>query len=222
MICPEINKSFTLIAKEKLYCYSKLMHNNHNDIQKTKEGITNIRNCYFIFTTPYDFLDLNILKECFIKKKIFFNLENQTIELFIEKIELLNERPITQHFTCISPIVVNEKSYLESTKCIEYHPEKDNRLFVLNLKNNLLHKYNKVHHTQNLQDFDFNFSFDDDYIARKKSNISKLITFESRKIKAYEAPFIITAPQEIIDIAYKCGLGDNNNIGFGCIEAVKK
>ncbi|MDD4156922.1 MAG: CRISPR-associated endoribonuclease Cas6 [Candidatus Cloacimonetes bacterium] len=221
LISKEVDIYFKQITQSKLYCYSKLMHNNHSNITVNKDGINNVQSCYFIFTTPFEFEDKNLLKEHFLNKKIFFTLDNQIVELLIVRIDFLEEQQITNHFSCISPIVVNEKDYFESTNCVEYHPQYSNELFNSQIKKDLLEKYQQLNNVEYDSDFDFDFSFDNDYLVRKKNKISKLITFESRKFKAYEAPFTISAPEEIIKTAYICGIGNNNHIGFGCIEAVK-
>lgn len=56
---------------------------------------------------------------------------------------------------------------------------------------------------------------------------SKLITIKNgtpqeSKLRAYRCDFRITAPKELMQIAYESGAGSENSQGFGCIEILKK
>ena len=99
---------------------------------------------------------------------------------------------------------------------------KERNIFIFNLKNNILAKYNLVHHKEFAGNTDFEFSFDPNYIINKKGKISKLITFKDNiKIKAMEAPFKITADPELIKIGYECGFGEKNSGGFGMAKVIE-
>ena len=92
---------------------------------------------------------------------------------------------------------------------------KERMNFQENLKTNLLRKYQLIHndHYQDLPEFDF--SFDPEYIANRNGKISKLIkTDENVYVKAMEAPFYLKTNPELIRIAYACGLGEKNSMGF--------
>lgn len=221
LISGEFDKSIKTISSSKLFCYSKLMINNNQELITGQSGIENVKKCYFVFSTPFDLIDSKMIDEHFKNQHLLLLLENTTIELQIEKIEILKETFCGEYFTCVSPIAVNEKNRLVSKNCITYNPNKTNKLFSTLLKQDLMNKYKALTGKDYPNDFDFEFYFDKEYIEKRKNNISKLITFETRKIKAYEAPFTIKAPPDLIEIAYKCGLGNNNDIGFGCIESVK-
>lgn len=221
-ISSEMKAFLKNISRDNLYCFSKLMVYGNKDYRTSEFGIENVTNCFIVFSTPFENISLKEINEHFLNKKFLFIQNNQPVELVIEKIVRLNERLKSNKFTCISPVVVLDKKDKKKKRCSEYSFDEKDASFIKFLKKDLLNKFYKFYGKTLSEEIDFEFYFDKDYISKRKKNISKLIKYESVNFKGYEAPFTLHAPLEIIEIAYKCGIGDNNNIGFGCIEKVQK
>ena len=53
-----------------------------------------------------------------------------------------------------------------------------------------------------------------------KSKLSKAISFKGAFIKGYYIPIKIEATPEINKVAYDCGIGEKNSIGFGMLKVI--
>jgi len=64
------------------------------------------------------------------------------------------------------------------------------------------------------------FEFDQDYISKRGGvdRISKLVQFKDTRIKAFQAPFVVTGSPELIQLGWECGFGNANSQGFGMVE----
>ena len=60
--------------------------------------------------------------------------------------------------------------------------------------------------------------FDADYLARSPHGGTKLTTFKGIHIRGVLAPFTLTGSEELMRVAWDCGLGEKNSAGFGMIE----
>jgi CRISPR-associated endoribonuclease Cas6 len=72
---------------------------------------------------------------------------------------------------------------------------------------------------------DFRFLPDREYLKKRQGRVTKLITLyegrpEETKNRAFECPFALEGPPELLRIAYESGLGNDNAMGFGMIEQV--
>lgn len=132
-------------------------------------------------------------------------------------------------FVTLSPVLVkkpvnvsrNGNEKLSAEYLMPGHPEAG---FYLN--KNLVSKYLSLHPEIRETDKSLLFLPDEEYIRRKEGKISKLIAFkngseEETRMRAFECPFMLEGDTELIRIAYECGLGDNNAMGFGMIETVR-
>lgn len=111
----------------------------------------------------------------------------------------------------ISPVVVTKPS---QTKNMAFHSPQDTD-FIISIKNNLLYKYKAF--------------YKDDYCGKldvkilDENKIKKVVSFYKRwPYDAYLGGFIIEGDDEIVDIAYSCGIGSKNAQGFGCIECISE
>ncbi|MDQ7065013.1 MAG: CRISPR-associated endoribonuclease Cas6 [candidate division KSB1 bacterium] len=64
--------------------------------------------------------------------------------------------------------------------------------------------------------------FDMDYYHRKQGKVTRLWrikegTPEETRVKSFEMPFKIRGNPELMRIAWECGLGDKNSLGFGMV-----
>lgn len=151
-------------------------------------------------------------------------------EARIRGIEILPEPVISDKmkFICLSPVLVkkpvnvsrNGNEKLSAEYLMPGHPEAG-----FYLSKNLVSKYLSLHPEIKETDKSVRFMPDEEYIRRKEGRISKLIAFkngsdEEIRLRAFECPFTLEGEKELIRIAYECGLGDNNAMGFGMIETV--
>ncbi len=157
-----------------------------------------------------------------------FHLVHPAHEVVIRGVEMLPE-PVfrqTMNFICLSPVLVkkpvmkhvNGKEKMTAEHLMPDHPEAGHYLNQ-NLKNKYLSLYPELPDNEKT----VVFTPDEDYIKRRGGKVSKLISFKSGSDmethhRAFECPFTLEGDTELIKIAYECGLGENNAVGFGMIE----
>ena len=60
--------------------------------------------------------------------------------------------------------------------------------------------------------------FDPGYLSRSPHGGTKLTTFKGIQIRGALAPFTLTGSEELMRVAWNCGLGEKNSSGFGMVE----
>lgn len=177
-----------------------------------------------------------------------FWLEDPQNELRVETVESIPEPDFVSpmRMTCLSPILVKKpykrpgesklraehlgpdhpevsiflhQNLIEKQKSLEMDPDKKDR----NREEKNLSPHGERSRTMKLDPF--KFLPDRDYLQRRQGRVTKLITLyegrpEETKNRAFECPFALEGPPELIRIAYESGLGNDNAMGFGMIEQV--
>lgn len=94
------------------------------------------------------------------------------------------------------------------------------------LINNLVNKYETIFMEK--CPYEINIYFDQTYMEfnSNKENIMKLISIKianhsNAKIKGFMLPLSIESNKIIHKLAYDCGLGEKNSLGFGMLEVAK-
>lgn len=212
-----INKKF------KFFTFSKLKFFPN---KRSKDGFHDVKKIQFTFTSSVDESLKHLVLGIFSNQKIKLMLNGQVSIFDIGNVDIQPE-PTFSHrekFMCLSPITVTTVRMGENGRreqhFLNYMLPEERKHFIDNLKKNLINKYETIHNIEyQNSDHPFNFSFDVDYIAKRRGNISKLLEFKNKiKIKAMEAPFSIEADPELIKIGYECGWGEKNSAGFGCVS----
>ncbi len=120
-------------------------------------------------------------------------------------------------FTTLSPLTVSvsepgnkEKQYLRA----------DDPRFGSQVCNNLCHKF-RIWTGEGCEVDALRFEFDWQYIERRGGvqRVSRLESYKGTKIKSWQAPFIVTAPPELLQLGWECGFGEGNSKGFGMVQA---
>lgn len=223
-------RSFTnktnLIKIFKLFTFSKL---NFTPYRISPKGFLDVRTIEFIFSTPVPESYKHTVLGIFSDNIIRLDLLGHNLFFSVTNVESLPEPVFSgEHtFICLSPIVVTT-SRTTSTggreqHCLDYLQSEERLKFEENIQQNLIRKYKVLTGKSIRPSKKFAFAFDLDYIIRRQGQISKLIHFKDDiKIKAFEAPFTITARPELIRTGYTCGFGEKNSDGFGCVEMINK
>ena len=222
-----INKAIN--RRFKLFTFSKLFFPS---AKISKNGFSNVKEISFIFSTPIEQSFEHLILGLFADQTFFLNLAGKKINFFVVQIETLPEPKFnnTINFICLSPIAVStQREKLDGTleqHYLDYMNPKEREYFIENIKKNLINKYQTFYNTTYTNNnHEFKFSFDPAYIAKRQGKISKLIHFKkmkntTTKIKAFEAPFKITADPALIKIGFETGLGNNNTAGLGCVKFI--
>jgi len=209
----------------KLFTFSKLLFFPH---LINRNGFNEVREIEFVFSTPIPDSFKHIVFGIFSDQIINLNFFGQKIVFHIEHVESLPE-PVfknEQFFICLSPITVSTSRTTPTGQreqhFLDYLKPEERLKFEENIQQNLIRKYKVLTGKTIRSSQKFAFNFDMDYIIRKQGQISKLIHFKDDiKIKAFEAPFTITARPELIQTGYTCGFGEKNSDGFGCAEIIQ-
>ena len=214
-----INKKFKFFTFSKLKFFPK---------RREKKGFYNVKKIQFIFSSFMDKSLKHLILGIFSNQRIKLNLGGKECCFTLATVDIQPEPIFRKYekFICLSPIAVTTIKIDENGKRKQHFlnymiPEEKNH-FVENLQKNMINKYETIHNIKYQKfNYPFNFSFDVDYIKKKRSNITKLIEFKNGiKIKALEAPFSIEADPKLIELGYECGWGEKNSAGFGCVEQI--
>ncbi|MGB9702974.1 MAG: CRISPR-associated endoribonuclease Cas6 [Candidatus Kapaibacteriota bacterium] len=199
----------------KLFNFSGLVFEKH----KVREDIIHCSGvASFIFSSP---VKTNLIKTFVSGILLNPNFEivsrNLSVKFYISNIEILPE-PIfeeTNYYKSITPINVSTQRIENGKRKIEYLNPSDKR-YVTQIKNNLLKKFNLIY-SDNL-DSNIEITINSTQNIKSKLITIKEGTMEETKVKGYLHELEIKAPYEIHKIAYYCGIGEKNSLGFGMIE----
>jgi len=214
-----INKKF------KFFTFSKLKFFPN---KRSRAGFDKVKKIQFVFATSIDESLKHLILGIFSNQKIKLILKGEQCIFNIVNVDIQTEPVFNSYekFICLSPITVSTIRIGENGKkeqhFLNYMITEERDHFVDNLKRNLVNKYETINNKEYQKpNSSFVFKFNEDYITKRKGNISKLIEFKnSIKIKGMEAPFTIEADPELIKLGYECGWGEKNSAGFGCVEQI--
>ncbi len=198
----------------KLFNFSNL-HFERYTIEK------NLINCFGVtslyFSSPLEtnlvkfFID-GVFKEPIVK----ITNQSETLNFRIKTIELQEELKPNKlmNYKLLTPASVSIQSNTNGDKSIKYLNPNDQD-FVMRLTNNLKKKFRILNGNENAEDISI--------LIKPESVKSKLITIKEGspqeiKVKGYLFDFKMQAQPEIHRIAYYCGIGEKNSLGFGMIE----
>jgi len=195
----------------------------------TGEGFDGVKTIEFVYSTAAEKSFEHLVYGLFAKQELCFRFGRKTCRFLVQRVESLPEPQFTDsmRFICLSPITVSTKREKADGTGLEVHfldylnpAEKSH--FCNNLFLNLTRKYQTLLQAPYHGDTAFEFQFDPEYLIKRQGKISKLIQFKNGiKIKAFEAPFTISADPDLIKIGYQSGFGEKNSDGFGCVEIIK-
>jgi CRISPR-associated endoribonuclease Cas6 len=129
-------------------------------------------------------------------------------------------------FTCLSPIVVSTMHEYQG-KLTPYYFRPDDQQLSVAIQNNLRRKFETINN-KSAADLSLIFEPDQQYIKNREKQgkrVTKKITIkegdrEATDIICLEVPFTLKGSSELMEIAYECGIGEKNSMGFGMIEVV--
>lgn len=142
-----------------------------------------------------------------------------TMPLTIAEIRALPDPAFTSpmRFTCLTPLVASVPRDDGST---EYLRPTDGDKFSAAICRNLQRKYELLYGGPS--EGEVALAFDEAYLARDRHAGTKLTTFKGIQIRGAFAPLTLTGPAELMEVAWNCGLGEKNSIGFGMVEVPTK
>ena len=213
----------------KLFVFSKL----YIPGVKSENGALIARNyppCNLHIESPMleDFVQ-NFVIGLFSSQEISIRSHYGTATFSVQQVETLPEPEFKEKmkFKCLSPVVVSVSEEVEGKISEHYYRPLEPELTAA-IRKNLISKYETVYRRLPEND-DLIFKPDMDYIRRRggQEKISKLIrikegTPEETRVKAFECPFYLQGSTELMRIAYQCGIGQRNSMGFGMVEVVDK
>ena len=198
----------------------KLFNFSHLQFSRFKiEG--NLINCSgittFIFSSPLETKLVKIFIDGIFKEPLVtLHFQSGILNFRITTIEILEDLITNsiQTYSLISPATVSVQSNSNGKKRIKYLNPNDEE-FVMRLSNNLKKKFKILNNIEYNEDIGITIN--------SGSIKSKLITIKEGtpqeiKVKGYQFDFQMKAKPEIHRIAYYCGIGEKNSLGFGMIE----
>ena len=209
----------------KLFSFALLLQK----YQTTEKGI-NLISPYLtlIISSPIikDFFK-GILLGSFASKEIELDIDRKQYIFSIEQIEEVPNPDFRENmkFSLLSPLIVSTMKEHNGELSQYFLRANDNPgMFTDIINKNLANKY-ELYHPEKYNGKGINFSFDDEYIKRKKGKVSKKISLKIRgntiNVIGVNSPFYIEGDPELIKVGYECGFGEKNSMGFGLAKNVK-
>jgi len=189
----------------KLFNYSPLFADR---VKTSPKGIVFTPPISWIISSPVDeFID-SLLNAMLSRRYITFQRKVLILDQLVRV-----EQPHFGHtakFVTLSPVVVSTGE-LRGDKLYKIflhpHDPRFNRIVVDNVKN----KFESLYGVRIEQPIDIKFT----HVER-----SKLYTYKGVNIKGWLGELYITAPPNIINFIYNVGVGENNSLGFGCLDYI--
>ncbi|MDI6804460.1 MAG: CRISPR-associated endoribonuclease Cas6 [Bacteroidota bacterium] len=208
----------------KFFTFSKLFFRDRAAISDNKLILQNGEHPQLLVSSPLD--------ESFIQNFVIGIFESQELPIGlreichttfrIEQVETLPEPKITNDIRCkaLGPISI---SVAGAYKHPDYLKALDGRLSEC-IRENLLWKYKTLYEAEP-SDKILKFETDMQYIKNRggENKVSKLIKIkegepEETSVRGFIVPFKMTGSIELIKLAYQCGIGEKNSLGFGMFE----
>ncbi|MFQ5676527.1 MAG: CRISPR-associated endoribonuclease Cas6 [bacterium] len=139
----------------------------------------------------------------------------------VEQVEALPapEFKKRMRFKCLSPITASTMIEKDGRLQVEYYRHDTPGLSEA-LRQNLLQKYQLVQ-GKPPENPKLTFRFEKSDRPKSKLITIKEGTPEETRRKAFESYFTLEGSEELMRIAWECGLGEENSMGFGMVEVVK-
>ena len=199
----------------KLFNFSKLVFEKYSI---NTEFIKCRGNCSFIFSTPVE----TKLAETFISG--IFNLQSFQIgnsryqsEFVIKGIEIRKPPEFSDEhvFKLITPVSVSTMIEINNKKQIYYFRPED-KSFTEAIRKNLIKKYEMLYRKQYTGNLELALPVGVGY--KSKLIHIKEGTPDETRIKGFLTTISIKGEPEIMEVAYYCGIGERNSLGFGMVE----
>lgn len=119
----------------------------------------------------------------------------------------------TMEFETLSPICISLRR--ENEKVDYLSPDNPEALPII--RQNLLNKYFAFHGKEYNSKFDFNF----EVLSKPKSVLVtiKSNTPQQTRVRSFMCMFRMTAPLELMKVAYDAGVGEKGSTGFGMVKS---
>ena len=213
----------------KLFTFSRLFINPSQKPIRNLLPIAPNSTATIFVSSPMlgDFIQ-NFVSGLFNKQSIEINGLQQRTSFAIESVEAIEEPKFSRitRFRSLSPIVVTTLVDVDNKTQTYYYRPLDEGLSDA-VRKSLLKKYETVYGAKP-HETDLEFVVDTDYINKRggERNVSKLVALkegysDETKVKGFVVPFSLTGSEELMRIAWECGLGDKCSMGFGCVEVEK-
>lgn len=208
----------------KHFTFSRL---NFFPYHTNKEGFFLVKKISFIFSTAVEKSFEHLMYGIFPDAELLLNF-GKKLQFKIVNVEILEEPYFIddkQSFVCLSPIVVSTQRINDGKKgkhFLNYLKDEEKKIWINNLKINLIKKHKTLTDILLPEDIEFNFRFEADYISKSKSSIMKMTKINQSKVLGLFAPFNLTCSSELKKTAFDTGLGEQNSSGFGCFDLKKK
>lgn len=219
---PENSCRFKDRKTEKLFTFSGLINPSmHID----NHILSGWGACKMYFSSSVDENSVELFADGILKsKKIALRGGNLGSEFYINKVTNIPDPEFSnvEDFFMLSPTTISKISMLNGLRSEHFLRATDNDTRAM-LAFNLRRKFEAVHSRP--YEGDINIELDAKYIRERggAEGISKLVTIneftrDALRIRGFLCPIRIKAEPEMQKIAFECGLGERNHLGFGMLD----
>ncbi|OWZ83740.1 CRISPR-associated endoribonuclease Cas6 [Natranaerobius trueperi] len=176
----------------------------HSCLQVDKGG-------YFYFDSFRKDICYALMEGTWQKEKVILNDK----EFVITSVEIVKDPHWNSPFKAktLGPICA---PYVSNNK-LQYSNPLESKFYDV-IRNNLLNWYEIIYRKPSeLKKDDIKITIDQSFNFKKAE---KLIDFKGKKIKGYQFKFTLDAPSEVLEVAYRAGLGSYGSQGFGMVSEI--
>lgn len=208
----------------KLFTFSRLFVRNARVVDNVIQGVDG---CWFLFSSPFDATVVeNLLVGVFKRSRIVIANRYAEGKFKISKIEQIVSPRFSNdmRYIMLSPTVASKVERFEG-KLREHYYRADEAGVEKALEENLLRKFEIVYKREYTKEL--GIELDREYIETKggAEAVSKMVviaegSYNETKVKSFLCPIRIVGDVEIQKVAYECGIGKKNGLGFGMLDVV--
>ncbi|MDA8233272.1 MAG: CRISPR-associated endoribonuclease Cas6 [Clostridia bacterium] len=192
----------------KLFAFSKLTGNFKLDQQTNTIKYGEVTK--LTVSSPLDDVCQSLANELLLNP----NLRLGQQRVIVDRIELKKYQISTKtiRVKTLSPIVVYSTLLRPDGRKYTCYFQAGEPMYNELITNNLRKKYNAL----------FGAEPPDGEVSIKSIGPTKMRInkYKNFIIKGYEGKFVLTGPEELLQLSVDCGLGSKNSQGFGCIEII--
>lgn len=196
--------------KFRFFTFSRIF----GDFDITENGIVYKSTCTIWIASP-----MTEILESFVSSlahKIKVKLGDNYCQISAMEVPFTKKYPAELMVRTLSPITVYTTLYTQDQrkKTYYYNPFEDE--FSKQIKENLTKKYTVLYGET---DSELNFSIVPYKVSQRNEHV---VIYKGTVVKAWSGIYKITGTEDLMQVAFDCGLGAKNSQGFGMIEEYKE
>jgi CRISPR-associated endoribonuclease Cas6 len=212
------NEGYTYHKREfKLFTFSKVRTQDKSFKPYIKDNHINLgkRICVYVSSIDDSFIE-NLSKNLLTNREIILNNNRLKLHSIFPEDPDRTDKIIKRgeiKVKTISPVVIYST---DSQKKRIYHSPFDDD-YSIRVKNNLINKYKAYNGVDEVNGLDFEIKVSKGHPIKSIAEM-----FKNTYIQGYYGSFMLSGSEELLRLAYYCGIGSKNSQGFGFLNVLRQ